>query len=700
MPDQPSILAAVRSMTAKGQQLLGDRWMAFFYTLRSHLQEEAQELEESADELLLFRFPDPAQAINGFFKRIDQTKREFQWREDLGPAPVQFLLHLDSEPERPQPFRDPATSLWEIFAPEIPYATPALAAKWQELTREAMLPSHHLQVDESGFSAIKFPGRSAVSREPLFPHRLLPLAGPEKPCFYCGMTRHQPTNCPSKLLSMQTQGLPLIGYTPLPMLSDIYREVFENEEPMLNLLAAGVTPSQIRKDVKLATYIAYFDILKIYQPRFLWNLAFTVHTQWHELGRPETVTVDSHNLHLGLDCLRVGQYAQAEDLFVDESRRPKGKQFYATIGRAFISLEMGREHDMGHFLESALRMTTTDKDRIYISMLLSRYYELLGDTWKSEHALDNVFSIDRNCAEALYRQLQLSVNTGFGDRALRQLRSLVVGEKELFMQALIDPQLAPIAPQVEDILLARLNAQEKDAEEHLAKARAICHELASWFAEDQEEVTGLLKDLGELEEQFQHKSYYDMIDVAERSRILLHACYRLQENELDKLKARVDDTIRRWEGYRRFWESYPYPMFFKGFGELLDQTRATLSSVKNDSQRNMHADLFRSLNEALDNLEESFERMKGLAVRMGWVKVLLDGVKLFAKRLVITEIVLVLLGFLIVPSLALLLGDSHLAGFVELLTDPYVQKQLLLITTLFLAPLIALGHTLWTIMEE
>jgi hypothetical protein len=54
---------------------------------------------------------------------------------------------------------------------------------------------------------------------------------------------------------------------------------------------------------------------------------------------------------------------------------------------------------------------------------------------------------------------------------------------------------------------------------------------------------------------------------------------------------------------------------------------------------------------------------------------------------------------LLFPLLAFFLaGDS--GGVIELLTNSWLQRQALLIVTLFVAPLFALGLTLWQMMES
>lgn len=700
MTDSDSILVTIHSDTRLGQQRIGDRWLSFFYTLRSALQQDAVAELEGNDELLLFQHRQLATAVNSLFEHLDRIKHEYQWDQAAGPAPIQIIFHFGKPADLPEPLRNHTSKVWALLEHEGLYITKSLKEQWAILAQGGELAAHHIGEEELGLFPVKFPSRTLIPRDPLFPSRHLTRTAEQKKCFYCGMTTHLPANCPSKLLTLQVQGLPLVGYQPLARLNELFQEAFGHQERLLAILSPGVATAQLRRDPVLQAYVAFFDLCKIYQPRFLWNIAFSAHSRWQELGRAETISVDSHSLYLGLDCLRVGQYAQAEDLFVDEGRRPKGKQFHATIARAFVALELDRAHDMGHYLESALRMTTTDKDRIYISLLLARYYSLLDNSWKAEHALDNVFSIDRECLEALYAQVQLAVKNGFGDRALTQLRSLIVGQKELFVQALMDPDLIPIEGPLEQMLDARLQTQQQEAEEQFAKARTVVQELQGWLTDEEPEMKHLLGDFAVIEQQYEQQSYYDLIDVTEKARILLRACYRVQEAKLDALKQRNEKAMQRWEGYRYFWNSYTYQALFGEFLTVLTTIKGTLAAVRENAEKKMHGTLYREVIEQLDNTETQFETLHLLSAKMAWMRTLLDGLKLFARKLIVTELSLLAMGAILLPGLILLLGDPSGSGLSSLLRDAWFQKQALQLIALLIAPILALAQTLWTIMES
>ncbi len=700
MVEDDTILIAVHSLTYQGKQALGDEWLSFFYALRSCLGQYGVEDEGGdADDLLLFNFKHPFSALKAFYECLAKAKHEFGWQRDAGPVPIQVILHLEKEGDLPPALRDTSSSLWDLLQQETVYISRSLKMQWETLMADKKLPPHRFESDETGLFQVMFPKNSFGRIEKLFPSRNLPRQGTHKECFYCGMTSHKPANCPSKLLSVETKALAEAGYLPIAQLNALFKEAFAHQEKLVNALSTGVTGSQLRKDLTLLAYIAYFDICRVYQLRFLRNIAFSVFPHWDDIRTEANMAVDSQNLHLGLDCLRVGQYAQAEELFVDESRRPKGKSFHATVARAFLALEMERESDMGHYLESAGSIANSESERIYIALLLSRFYDLKENAWKAEHALDNVFSFNRDCTEARYRHVQLFVKSGFWEKAMQQLRALVVKEREMYMFALLDPALLSVQGPVDEMLAVQLGAQKSDAEENLHKAKVQVDELHAWFEAEDEQLHTYINDFNALVKKFERGSYFDTLDVAERSKGLVLGCYRVQETKLSELGVRIEGEISVWEKYNTYWRTYPYQPLFKDFSATLQGVKKKLAEVRALAEKNQGGQIYRKALAMVDALSGELAALKPVLFRMNWVRIVLDGLRIFARKLVITEAVLLFLLLILFPVLSIFLADSGASGFAELLRDPLLKKQVLFVVTVLVAPFAALAQTLWRILE-
>jgi hypothetical protein len=696
MKENCFILAAIHPLAEPGNRHLGDEWPAFLGALRNSLQHQGLEDQNSSEVLLLFRFEKPLTAIASFVENLNRLKEEFSWQKSYDPPPLQAVFHLEMAGDLSSPLRDPSATLWDILKTEYPYITHSLKLEWGQLIDGEKFPPHDFGDEETGFYPLRFADLSQVKTERLFPFRSLPLAGQFNPCFYCGMTVHNPANCPSKQLSMAIHALDKIGYLPLSELAGYFQDAFNHQERLNLLLADGLISTDLRKNFSLQLFVASFDLMGVYQIRFLSHLAFSPEIPWEDLVRRQKSSGSNHALHLAFDCLRVGQYAEAEELLFEESHRQGGKQFHATVGRAFIALEQGLDSDLGHFLESASTMASTENEKVYISLLLSRYFELQGHRWKAEHALDNVFSLGIDCTEAVYRQIQLAASQSFSNRELHQLRFLVAEQKEYFMRAFLDPLLLPVYGLVEDMLALHLEARREEAEERLAKLRAQCRELEEWLVPDDEYLQSVIQETGMLDEQFQLDSYYDYLAVADAAKRLVHESYQLQENRLDEMMEKKDRALAAHEGYVGFWNRYPYHAFFQEFQEILTKNKEKLLIIQTISDQEITGKGYRQITAILGEIDELRARLQAMVGRMGLAKVFFDGVKLFVKRLLLTEIILLLLCLISLPVLAFWLGDNATgSGLVARLQTPWVQKRILFIITLVIAPTLALAQTLW-----
>ncbi|MBU0908560.1 MAG: hypothetical protein KJ717_03265, partial [Proteobacteria bacterium] len=353
MKKNNTILLAIRTLSYQGGKILGSRWLPLIDAVRQILAKSGFEQPESSDELLLFTFPNPFLALISLLEGLESVKVEHGWQESQGALPVQTVIHLlEKEDALPQ-IQQTSASEWDMLQQETIYLTRSLMRNWKELTAGRELPEHRFEDEGSGFFQMVISGTATLRKVELISYRSLPVHGKLKECFYCGMTSHTPANCPSKFINMKIRGMEHIGYLPFEELNSLYKKIFPDYSACSNKCAAGIKPAQLRQDKELLIFVAYLDLNRMYQLRFLANTAFCLNTKWEGQDSTDKINIDSRNLHLGLDCLRVGQFAQAEELLTRESKKREGKQFYATVGLAFWALELGRAKDMGHYLERA-----------------------------------------------------------------------------------------------------------------------------------------------------------------------------------------------------------------------------------------------------------------------------------------------------------------------------------------------------------
>ncbi len=693
------ILLAIHTLPHQGRRLLEGKWLFFLDTLRNQLLQRGREAEGSSEELLLINYSHPADIMLSLPAILADIKKEYNWNpESLGSLPIQLVIHFDKKDEHSATLRDRSASIWDFLRQETLYITRPLQLKWEEMMKGKELPPLTIEREGMGLFRLSFADGNK-ERTNLFPYRELAVLGKQKECFYCGMTNHLPGYCPSKLLSMDMEGINDVGYLPFAELSEIYKEVIAKQDKIATALAGGIKPSHIRKKPALLVFIAYFDLFKLYQLRFLNMLAFGFYRKWDDLQGRSAKSLDNRNLHLGLDCLRVGQYEQAERLFSDEIAKRDGKHFYATVGLALWALEQKRDNDLQTYLQRAVNLASEEVEKIYINLLLARYCLLTGDKWKAEQALNNTFNLKQDCEDARYAKVQFHVRTGQGEQTFQELRALAGIDKQYFMTMLMDPTLLPIHTLVEDMLASRLHILHQDAIDNLNKARAGCDELRFWLDDDAPELQENNEAMAALEKQYERRSYYDLLDVVQHSQSIYYTCHQIRDKKLEELDKQVGQAESQWQGFSHFWKRYPYKTFFRDFTAELEKMSETIQLIKKLANRRT-GETYRAALKELEKMGPSLAATKKIVQRMIWGKLFLDGVRIFAKNILITETILItlaLVSFVAVNTFTSGAADSSIAKIFE---NQWFQRQATFITTAVFAPFIALMMTIWEIKDR
>lgn len=692
------LLLTIRTLPQQGEKIKGSRWLPFIDFLRDELRVYGSESNFSSDELLIYSFSKGLEAFPILLSALSKSKQEHDWHSSSGPCPIQIVMGLITSGENEISTMIPADDILDTLHHEVIYITSELEQIWQTAVNELNnFPEHTIQSDDSALNRVVFLNHDVGKKPKLLAFRALPVSGPGKECFYCGMTSHQPSQCPSKHLSMSSWALGNVGYLTFAQLNTLYKEVFPEKPALVAELAAGVNTAQIRKHAKLLTFISFFDISVVFQPRFLWNFVFSGYSQWDSIFLSDRLKIDNHNLHLGMDCLRVGQLEQAMEILDKENKRKDGNRFAANIALAFCAMEMNRESDMVRYLNESRNLAHHTREVIYVNLLLSRHFELSKNSWNAKEAVANALKADYDCLDVLYRRIQLAVQEGgLSDRELKQLRSLIVGQKEIFIKALIDPQMIPIQGLIEEILSHQQSVISVDAHKNFKTARIEAKALEVWLPKEDRRLEENKTSLEQLEKKLARKSYFDLLDVSERCNGLLVTCRRLRKDYSERLDKEIVQLGIRLDSYITYWKGYEYKTFSKEFQtSLTATTRKTqhaqllLKENKNESTRQAIA-LSKETHAEFAHIKKEYNRLL-------WIRTTLNGLKIFAKRLLISEVSIIVLLAISFPMVSTFLADSpSFSNLAELAGNKEVQKNIAIIASIFLAPFISLA---WTMME-
>ncbi len=639
VPDK-SIIIALWPQATHGRGIFMNRWLPFIESLRELMKKTAEEIEESSDTMLLFNSRQLLNVINTTQKGFTELKKQYKWHSSNGPLPLKLLFDLD-DPAGVSAFYNPDSPCWNQLQQESIYLTSRLYEKLADFVNSDDIPDYTLKDAGEGFFRLKPTSHSALDANLLFPYRDLPMRGQETECFYCAMTTHSPAHCPSKHITMRDRGLNRLGFLPFSKLNKIYHKVFMNLEEMSARLAEGISSSELINDDELLVLVAYLEIYRLYQPRFIDLIVFTLFSKWDTLEETE-INVDSSNLRMALDCLRVGKLPEAEQLFENERNRKNGKHFGAAIGMAFISLEKERLIEMDHYLKKAASVAVMEKERFYCQLLLSRLYEIKGDYWAAREAVAGAEKILPFREELQIRKLQLAARSGFNEKNMKKLRVLMVDWKEMFMTILIDPHLLPVQGAVEVFAVEILNNIGQEAKNSLLNLKGEFEQLQEWLGHDDQQIKETKELLISLKNKFQKQSYYDLLEVADRSASLALTCKNIRLEELRKLKAKLKKIERNWDDYSFLWKSYKFKSFFKEFGLKLTDCKKKLIKINKLTKKEGKKDSVRQEISLINAAEIEIKELRKIHQKMILLMNVINSCKIFSLYLMFSEITLVL----------------------------------------------------------
>ncbi len=698
---KPTLILNIRNCANQGEKILGNRWRPFIEHLREELCHYGEEHNVSNDTQLIFTLTGYYTPFSALFSSLEKSKQAYQWPETSGPPPLQFIFELLEKNTLLTESILPDQNLWDEIQHETVYLGPLLQNKWSSFISQPNFPDHKLSKDPNGLVKITFGNHDIGKQEPLLAYRGLPVSQQGKECFYCGMTTHHPAHCPSKMLGMDSWGLADLGYLNFEEINTLYKKVFPEKPVIIARLREGIKTIHLRKDKELLVFVSFFDLSVIFQLRFLWNYAFSSYSKWTTIYQTDNIKINNRNLHLGLDCLRVRQYEQAEELLQNELKQHNGQKFATNIALAFLSLECNRNSDVGRYLETARNNTKTTTEMIYANLLLSRHYEIIKDFWNAKESVTNALKADYDCLDAQYRRIQLIVREStINEREFKQLKSLILGQKDIFIRSLLDPALLFIQGTLNDFLTHQYKTISFDASRNLQEAASQVEKLSVWLDVKDKRNTANHQSIATMQSQLNKKSYFHQLDISEKAKGLFFTCKRLRKDQANQFSAQLARYKKQLNNYLKFWKSYPYKKFNTNFYpaviQALNRCRESTELLKKESTTATKEAI--SLSE---QVKAGYGKIKKEYSRILLIQTVINGLKIFAKKLVICECTGLLIMILAAPAIQATLGEMpSLNWLVQLSADHGVQKKTMLITTLFIAPFFALSWTLIELQRE
>lgn len=698
MQSTQQTLAAIHTLPSQGKNRVGDRWHDFVPALRRILRRCAVMQQGSNEILLLFSFQHPFSAISLTLDALTEARLEIGWPDSAGPLPVQIVFHLDSGNDPEPQLADCRAALWNFLSHDTPYVSRTLKNHWQEVMTGRTLPPHRFEQADNGLFSLIFSADEKIRTERIFPHRALPLRGTSPSCYYCSMRNHAPRQCPSKLLPHDSYALPLAGRLPPEKLASVFGSIMAKPTECRHLLEAGFEQATLRQNHALLVLHSYLDIFLIFQPRFLFTMTFTAQIKWYSAEKFGAGKIDNRPMQMALDCLRVGNLPQAEELFMKEVSRFEGKQFAAAIGLAFVALEKGRMEDMASWLDRARTLATNEKEHIYSALLAGRLHFLRKAYYEAKEVISQGRRIKGDCSELLY--LLVEVESGqeqIDPGTVQQLTKLVAEDPYLSISALLDPHLLAIEGFVEEIHASLLTTAKNRIQNLLAKAEAEREETAQWLDCGNEELQRLAGDLVRLQEIHDKTGYFGLLEVEARIKALAHAFAGMRERLVEKLAEDVEHEKHRADTLTLFWKNFPCRILFTVFKNKLQNVKKGLQQAAIRDNDSLTPEQYRQFLKTHEQSRHDLSTLEERLKTMNWICTLAHGLRVFFKKLVMAELIMVPVFICLTYGLHLL--PDLLPFLSSQMAIDTLTSQITRLTVLVLAPAVAILKT-WTELRD
>ncbi len=191
--------------------------------------------------------------------------------------------------------------------------------------------------------------------------------------------------------------------------------------------------------------------------------------------------------------------------------------------------------------------------------------------------------------------------------------------------------------------------------------------------------------LNELRSQYRKETYYDLLDVLERAKGHAYGCQRIRKTKIEEFEARKKELENKLQQYQDFWQDYEYKNFFNAFQQSLLSAINTLQETRGLIARQQGQE-YRAAVNLLDQVEISFSSMQEMQGKMIGIRLLLNGLKIFVKKLIFAELSMLAAGFVVFMALPLLLSNTSLVSLHNILSDPLLQKKSWLISAVLPGP--------------
>jgi hypothetical protein len=444
-----------------------------------------------------------------------------------------------------------------------------------------------------GINIYKINHSHKEEKQHFFSHQDALIHGDEPPCFYCGNCNHLAPKCPSKNILHIADSLEEAGYLHPEKLNNLFADYVSDDGSESN--GSKKRSYSLAKDI-------FFETKLIYQLRFLRAIWGWENLDWEKLREKKKGREKSGPIWQVFDSVCSSNLPKAKELLEQKTLEAR-KNHKLFIVLAIIEIEQNDFPLALKYLNHALDATNKKPQKIFILFLLARIYELTGKSVRTKQNLREILLHDPQCPEALYDTMVLDFSEQRTKRALLQLVKLVKQNREYYIKALIDPDLAPFRSDIHPRLESLFDEAKAEADQLVPMAEKELGILKNLVLDKDEQwldkAHSLWDQIKDLSGSEGYLSYLDKVRFATE---LLSIGEEVKEDRKRNIRKIVYELRPRCEKYFTFVVNFSYSMLIGDIPKQLTAIHSELAEIER-SVRSNHS----------FNYKKIISRLKGLS---------------------------------------------------------------------------------------
>lgn len=600
--------------------------------------------EGTTDKSLVIISPDASSAVGLAGDILRLLKSHLKSKAAYPLIPIQIAVDSGSFLRGEKLVMNRFNAKWDDFDPgDICISDSALLL----LKNKKSVRTDPTYSPESRLSYYRLVPNDGPNEPPLFLYQAALLNGEHRPCFYCGLRKHQSQNCPSKIIDDVPFALKRIGYLSIKKINKLFNRYLAQSNSNFNHLPEdGKNPNETPK----LAYYAFYELKYNTQLRLLKNLWASNEDNWDRVQSQKAKGTRGGQAWLALDLIRTSQLAKAEKI-ISSLILEQPQDYHMNCTAGLLNIELNLLNKAEYFFDQALMFAKTRPQKLFVLFLLCRLYGIQKKKPQTEAKLREIMSLYPYSPDAKYLSVQIKFQNGQKERAIAELSHLIKDSGEYYGKALIDPELGPFMDAVQP-LLKKLYAEAKEsAHTIMPQAEEEMKKFTDMLGDEVEKPDSLQSLWKKAKDLFKLDSYLGYLECAKSSGMIIQQCQEYVTSRRIKIEKIVDGLRKRCSGYLDYTGKFPYKKYSNPVHETLKSIQTELDQVR----RKVHAEAPRKILEAFNQAEKLSDRMEEIPSKLNNLENIKKSVLFltsFFKSNLVLQSVNLLIGIIFFPLIS------------------------------------------------